>query len=479
MKILLVDPPWYALQNGCAATVSLGLASIAGVLEARGHEVHIFNGDLYTTQGCGGESTLSQAIPSLQDEHPAYLRLRKVLRQMCPEAVGITSMTAEFPSACTVACIVREECSAVPVIIGGVHPTLIPGEVIANDLFDYVVIGEGEETAAALFDVLGSGGIPETVAGIGYRRAGVVVRTGERPLIENLDALPLPSYRGLIDRQDHITADLGGVITSRGCPYLCLYCASKALWTRRVRFRSIERVLEEISGLYRDGVRLFRLHDDTFTIKEDRVRVFCDGMKAFPGARWSCDTRVDLLGNSLALHMRAAGCYQVNVGIESGSERIRSFFAKNVDVARARQLARTLQRYGIRVTAYFMAGFPTETGPELDETIALARVLSPDIPLFSVFTPYPGTELWDSLRQEGKIPEQPDYGSFFHHSAAMNFSAMDPNEFSVRMQTIHAYETTQTRTAALRRLLRHPFIFLSDRKIIRDQHAIRIDRRPQ
>jgi len=475
VKILLVDPPWYALQNIFAATVSLGLASIAGVLEARGHEVHIFNGDLYTTQGCGGESTLSRTMPSLQDEHPAYLRLRKVLRQTRPEAVGITSMTAEYPSACTVARIVREECDEVPIVIGGVHPTLIPEEVIAHDLFDYVVIGEGEETATALFDVLGSGGNPGTVAGIGYRHAGSVVRTEERPLIENLDAIPLPSYRGLIDRLDHKTADLGGVITSRGCPYLCLYCASKALWTRRVRFRSIERVLEEISGLYQDGVRLFRLHDDTFTIKEDRVRVFCDGMKSFPGVRWSCDTRVDLLGDSLAVHMRAAGCYQVNLGIESGSERIRSLFAKNVDVARARQLVHTLQRYGIRVTAYFMAGFPTETGPELDATIALARMLSPDNPLFSVFTPYPGTELWNSLQREGKIPERPDYGSYFHHSEALNFSAMDTNEFSARMQAIHAYETAQTRTAALRRLLRHPFIFLSDRKIMREQHAIRID----
>lgn len=392
-----------------------------------------------------------------------------VLRQICPEAVGITSMTAEFPSVCTVARIVREEHDAVPIVIGGVHPTLVPEEVIAHDQFDYIVIGEGEETAAELFDVLSTGGNPETVAGITYRHEGAVVRTDDRPLIENLDALPLPSYRGLIDRQDHIPAELGGVITSRGCPYLCLYCASKALWTRKVRFRSVERVLEEVSGLYRDGVRLFRLHDDTFTIREDRVRRFCDGMKDFPDARWSCDTRVDLLDDDLARRMRAAGCYQVNVGIESGSERIRSMFAKSVDIPRARQLVRTLQRYGIRVATYFMAGFPTETGPELDETLALARELSPDIPLFSVFTPYPGTELWDSLRREGKLPERPDYGSFFHHSADMNFSVMDQNDFSMRMESVRNYEKAQISGAKMRYLLHHPLRYATDRWVLRSQ----------
>jgi radical SAM superfamily enzyme YgiQ (UPF0313 family) len=477
LKILLVDPPWYTLQNICAATVSLGLASIAGMLERRGHEVSLFNGDLYGNGVSSSESSHNQNSVSPLKEHPVYSRFRTVLRQACPDAVGITSMTAEFPSACAVARIVREERSGIPIIIGGVHPTLVPEEVIGHDLFDYVVIGEGEETAAALFNVLGSGGNPETVAGITYRHEGSAVRTYERPLIENLDSLPLPSYRGLIDRQAHIPADLGGVITSRGCPYLCLYCASKSLWTRRVRVRSVERVLEEISGLYRDGVRLFRLQDDTFTINKDRVRIFCYGMKAFPDARWSCDTRVDLLDDDLARGMRTAGCYQVNVGIESGSERIRSKFAKSVDIPRARKLVRTLQRYGIRVTTYFMTGFPTETGAELDETLALARELSPDMPLFSVFTPYPGTELWDSLQREGKLPERPDYGSFYHHSEDMNFSEMDQNDFSTRMEVVRDYEKAQTRTARIRYLMRHPMMFLSDRNVVQEQLTIRFNGR--
>jgi radical SAM superfamily enzyme YgiQ (UPF0313 family) len=128
--------------------------------------------------------------------------------------------------------------------------------------------------------------------------------------------------------------------------------------------------------------------------------------------------------------MRVAGCYQINLGIESGSERIRNLVAKKVDIAKARRLVRMLKRCGIRVTAYFMTGLPTETGPEMDETLALARTLAPDNPFFSVFTPYPGTELWDELRRAGKIPEKPDYGSYYHHSAAMNFSAMGAIEFS-------------------------------------------------
>lgn len=469
VKILLVDPPWYTLQGVKAATVSLGLAAIAGVLEAQGHEVALFNGDLYGGGPRSRESTLTSPAAPPDLEHPAYQRLRAVLQELRPEAVGITAMTAEFPSACAVGRLVRQEAAAATVIIGGVHPTLVPEEVLAYEWFDYAVIGEGEETAAALFQALASGSSPETVAGLAYRSRGAIRRTGPRPLIENLDVLPLPSYLGLLDRHAHIPADLGGVITSRGCPYPCLYCASKKLWTRRVRFRSVARVLEEVARLYREGVRLFRLHDDTFTLKAARVRDFCDGMRTFPDARWSCDTRVDLLDEDLARRMRTAGCYQVNLGIESGSERIRALVAKKVDVAQARRLLRTLRGYGIRVTAYFMTGFPTETGAELDETLALARTLSPDTPLFSVFTPYPGTGLWDDLREAGKLPEKPDYGIFYHHSAALNFSAMEPEEFYARMQAVRAYEQEQVRTAGRRYLRRHPLRFISDRRIIRKQ----------
>ncbi len=475
MKILLIDPPWYTLHGVNVGTVSLGLAAIAGVLESQGHEVALFNGDLYGNGPRYRESTLIGRQGTPDEEHPAYQRLRAVLRRIRPEAVGITSMTAEFPSACVVAQIVRVEDASVPVVVGGVHPTLVPEEVLEYKCFDYVAIGEGEETAAALFALLASGGNPETVAGIAYRRASAVTCTAKRPLIEDLDALPLPSYRGLIDRDSHIPADLGGVITSRGCPYPCLYCASKKLWTRRVRIRSVSRVLEEIAGLYREGVRLFRLQDDTFTIRADRVLAFCDGMKNFPGARWSCDTRVDLLEEGLAQKMRAAGCYQINLGIESGSERIRNLVAKKVDIAKARRLVRMLKRCGIRVTAYFMTGLPTETGPEMDETLALARALAPDNPLFSVFTPYPGTGLWDELRRAGKIPDKPDYGSYYHHSATMNFSAMETKDFLSRMEIIRTFETETIRTGRRNYMLRHPLRFLLDRRIIRKQLTMRFD----
>jgi radical SAM superfamily enzyme YgiQ (UPF0313 family) len=134
MKILLVDPPWYTLSGINAATVSLGLAAIAGVLEGQGHEIAIFNGDLYSSGRRYGESTLigSQDVPD--GKHPAYQRLRAVLRQMRPDAVGITSMTAEFPSVCKVALIVRQEFAGIPIVVGGVHPTLVPEEVLESIL---------------------------------------------------------------------------------------------------------------------------------------------------------------------------------------------------------------------------------------------------------------------------------------------------------------------------------------------------------
>lgn len=474
MKILLVDPPWYAVQGISSTTVSLGLASLAGVLENAGHDIRIWNGDLYGGDSKAGESVAGsfnwRSAGDLRN-HPAYKNIIVQINEFKPDVVGITSMTADFFSACIIARIVHEQFPLIPVVLGGVHPTLVPTEVLQNPDVDYVVCGEGEQTFLELVTLLQNqgGGSLKNILGLAYKDAGRLVINAPRPLSQNLDAFPLPSFRGLIDRKAHIPASLGGIISSRGCPYLCTYCASNRLWTRKVRYRSIQHVLKEVEKLYSNGIRVYRLNDDAFTIRRDRVEAFCDGISQYKDVRWSCDTRVELLDESLIKTMRSSGCYQINIGIESASPRIRKMIRKEIDLKKAEILTRIAQRNAIRVTAYFMIGFPSETPEEMDMTISLALKMHPDFPLFSTLAPYPGTEMWESLAGMNRLPDNPDYAQFYHHSVKMNYSCLNEIEYEKFIRKAEKYSSYIALASKVLSLIRHPAIFLRDRAIIRPQ----------
>src|SRR3989339_661 len=473
MKILLADPSWFTLQGVQASTVSLGLAQLAGVLEENGYDVALWNGDIYGGGNRAAERLVQENLAvnekSGHSGHPAFSRFRSLLSEFSPDVVGITSMTADFFSAQILAGIVRETVPACKVVAGGVQATLVPAEVLADECIDYVVCGEGEDTFIELLKAIKNGDGQPNVAGAGYRRGGAAGINDPRPLIDDLDRLPLPSYKNLVDRDMHHPADLGGVISSRGCPYPCTYCASNRLWTRSVRYRSIGHVIREVERLHSTGVRLLRINDDAFTIKRARVENFCNRMSDFADMRWSCDTRAELIDDGLLRQMRRGGCYQINVGIETGSPRIQAMIKKNMDFDAAGKIFKKARAHGIKTTAYFMVGFPGETADEIKMTMKTARRLKADYPLFSTVTPYPGTEMWSNLVEAGKLKGRIDYSVFYHHSKAMNFSSLPPIDFERMITSINSMTK---RIAFLRKLLfmlRHPLLFFKDRQILGSQ----------
>ena len=384
MRIALVAPKWNRLINSYPP---LGLAYLAAVLEQAGHTVAIFD------FGLTPHSELAADVGRVVGFRP--------------DLVGMTAMTNVWHSAVELARALKGALAS-PLVVGGPHATVFPERVAEEPAVDYVVVGEGEETLAELVELLArTDGSPaaealSAVRGLCFRRAGGTVRTPERPLIRDLDALPWPA-RHLCElfRYPLYTPDgqrMLTVLSSRGCPYDCSYCF-KGIVGRTYRQRSPENLVAELESLvdtYR--VRNFYFVDDLFTLDARRLEAFArriidQGLDI----RWQCLARVDRVTPELLALMYRSGCRQVHYGIESADQAILDRIGKRITPAMVREAVGWTRAAGIRSKGYFMLGLPGDTEETMARTIAFAAELDLDEAMFSLTTPFPGTRLWDEL----------------------------------------------------------------------------------
>ena len=288
-----------------------------------------------------------------------------------------------------------------------------------------MVAGEGEETIAELASAIEENRAPAAIKGLFFRGPdGVIISTPQRPLIQDLDSLPLPAWR-LIDlsvyRLPPNRAVTGlraaSVITSRGCNYHCSFCTHHYGYGGNVRKRSVTGVIEEIKTLVREyGARELRFEDCTFTADTDRVKELCRAiMAAGLKITWNCDARADTASEELFSLMRAAGCRRVFVGVESASEKILNSMAvkKGTHLDQAVNAVALAKKHGMRVTASFVIGVPGETEETAEETYRFALKLDPDYAMFSALVPSVGSELFNKALQEGKIDLSTYRGSHY------------------------------------------------------------------
>ena len=357
--------------------------------------------------------------------------LRQSLSARRYDVIGLSVMTSMVRDAERASAIARETNPQALVLWGGPHPTVLPGDTVALPHVDAVAIGEGEET---LLELVRRNGDPSGVSGIWYKTAdGEVVRNPPHPLIEDLASLPLPA-RDLVDMKTYArawysltAADptlLGtSVITTRGCPYSCTYCQPtlRQLFGKKVRRRSVDDVLNELVHLKEAyGLNAFMFEDDTFIIHRPWVKEFSARLKEMNlGFRWGCNVRADLVTRELLEAMAEAGLVQINMGIESGTQRILDqIYDKQItieDVKRAVGIAKSLS---LKIGGYFMIGAPTETKEEIERTIHFAARLPIDEAAFNITTPLPGTRLWDQTRDlvGGDIAEFDYYHTSVYNS---------------------------------------------------------------
>lgn len=312
---------------------------------------------------------------------------------------GISLTTPQFHLARKVAALLRQRQKNAVIVMGGSHSTALPHETLEKTEANVVVRGEGEHVFQDIINIPWYNGTVKEVI--------------EAGLVEDIDKLPIPA-RDMIDifsyheMGTNAVAGVGPrleeyVITSRGCPFRCSYCAQMVMSNFLVRYRSLDSIVTEMVWLMkRYGVGRFYLFDDIFVIDKKRVRAFNDRMRQLRSAGhvfdWHCLSRSDIVvkaGKDLLEDMKDAGCVQITYGIEHGSDRMLVFNEKDATAADNRQAIEWTVDAGIRVRAQMIVGLPGETRETVEETAEFMRTSPAHSWGVHIFVPLPGSPVWD------------------------------------------------------------------------------------
>lgn len=397
MRIQLVVPT--GIKDSISPMPSLGVSYIASVLDQEGHDVNVIDNFLE----CLSEKNILKRIGQFE-----------------PDIVGLSFGTENRFAAIKLASSLKKNFPTIPVVVGGPHPSLAWEDLLLNvPSIDVVAIGEGEDTAVDLINYYREKKDLRDVPGIAYREGNRIVHTTPRPHKMNLDELPFPARRFFgkwvekskirIAGKEHSVAQ---IMTTRGCPHSCNFCAESLMWQKKVRARSVDDVLQEIKHLVTvDGIESIWFCDSTFNLSEKRVHGLCDLMIAENVTPpWSCLIRVDKMNKELLQKMKQAGCYSVALGVESGSNRIlREVVGKNTTVEQARDVLKWCKELKIEPHGFFILSHPTETLNEAKMSIQLMKeFLVPGWAKESIklggMRIYPGTEIEVIARERGLLP---------------------------------------------------------------------------
>jgi len=452
----------------------LGILLIASVLEAEGHNVQVF------------------------DPLPGDWKFIEEIKSFNPDIVGISIMTMEYPQALNIVKTLRSEVPNAIYCAGGVHPTALPEQTI-NDLgLDFVVVGEGEYTMREICANVQSLKDLKNVEGIVYKENGKIITNGRRPLIKNLDELPPPA-RYLLNMEWYLTPPglvrgeflkrTLGLFASRGCPYNCIFCGSNNIFGRRVRRRSVANVIEELKLLIKQyDIDGYFFYDDTFTLDPKWVMDFCKALREERiFLKWGCQVRVNTVSEEMLRSIQEAGCMQIDVGVESGSEKVLKNLKKGTTTEMIKRAFDLIHKTGIRALATFVVGSPGETMEDVEMTLKLAKEISPDYVRFFYLTPFPGSELYDMAKENRWFDSSIEFSADWDIMASdysimqINFTREELKKIRARLQ--NAFLISNYRKLLIREwkfaaimfftLTKHPIRFLKE--VFRIIHTRRID----
>ncbi len=351
--------------------------------------------------------------PYILDALTLNFRVKDVLKEVekiNPDVVGLSiNFTPSIYDGYELAEAIKEFNPGTTVVAGGLHVTFTPTETLnSSKAIDVVVRGEGEETLLELLKKLKQNEPLNSVEGISYRDGNQVKNNPNRPLIKNLDTLPFPAYDLMpMEKYRMGKTRFSTIITSRGCPFKCIFCSSSRLYGSTWRVRSPENVVKELEMLNREyKINEVEFIDDNFTLNPKRAIKIAELIKEKAlSISWSCSSRVDTIVRfpEILKKIKEAGCHTIYVGVESGVQRILNIANKGTTVKQIEKAFKFIREAGLKVVGSFMIGFPTERVEDVKKTINFAKKLRPDIAQFSIVTPYPGTPLFDKVRAEKKI----------------------------------------------------------------------------
>ena len=385
MKIVLVRPNY----KSHIITPPLGIGYLSSYLKKNGIEVKI--------------------IDALKENLDYSSTINKILAEK-PDAVGITCLTAFYIEVVKISKALKK--NGLKVIIGGVHPSFLPYETLKDSKADFVVCGEGE---IALLELLKSNFKRTNISGV-YSLKNVSKKpfVTKAKVVENLDDLPFPDWEQIDPRTYPLAPHgaiaknfpIGIIMTTRGCPYMCSFCASQKFYDRKIRFRSISNVIAEIKYLVENfGIKEVHFEDDNLTMKREHVQQLCNQIiKNKINISWACPNgiRADKVDEKILKLMKKAGCYFVAFGIESASPKILNNIHKLESIETINKAIEVANKVGIECQGFFIFGLPGETKETIMESINFAKNSKLSRGQFMILDVIPGSELWYTLKGKFK-----------------------------------------------------------------------------
>lgn len=455
MKVMLVNPSYTShIYSGWRKAVSiylpLGLAYIAAVLEKNGIEVQVLDAN---AEGLSMQDTVEKVVNS------------------SAEIVGFPATTTMIPPIYQLSKEIKERTNKI-VVVGGPHVTFMPEQTLKECRYiDIVVRGEGEYTMLELVKNLED---LAHIKGITYRDAdNTIITNPDRGIIKNIEEIPYPArylfpmdlYKsGPLFESGIYGKEFSTIITSRGCPNKCTYCSSSRFWNR-VRLRSPENVVAEIEHLVNKyGTRQIHFLDDAFTIPKSRIEKVCDLIiEKELSIKWTCYSRVNSVTETIVKKMKLAGCFGLNFGIESGNQEILNRAKKDITLDQSRKAVKYTKKYGLIAATSFMIGLPGDNYDTVNQTINFAIELNPDVALFCMTTPFPGTELYDEALEKGWIKKDHDWDIMKLHGST-----------KFRNDELSSEDIEKLYKKANRKFhFRLPYVLQASKRIIRDPRELK------
>ncbi len=417
MRTLIIVPPFYRLRGGRNNWVSLGAGYVATMLDDCGYEVKVYNADHVE---CDVDINLKEIFDgaslrqNLAEDDPIWDEIRERIVDYCPDIVGISAtFVTNIPIINKIARIIKAWNPKCKIVVGGNNTVLMPKETMTEDI-DYMIRGEGERP---MMELVAGVSLP-SIDGLSYRYNGKVYYNQENPFIRNLDNISfLKLELQLIPIKDPEN-NFGVLCTSRGCPFSCTFCSSPVLWKRKVRYRSVKNVVDEIKYRYAKwGVQKYYISDDNFNLPPKRTLELCKQMQELPfRIQWICEAQLSTFSELILEEMKKAGCVRVKLGVESGSERVLKLMNKPFTKDKIREKVGLVKKVGIPCTMYALIGMPTETVKEMQETYEFMKELDPRYISLSVAAPQPGTPLYEQAKKEGLLKDFSEKSHQSYHS---------------------------------------------------------------
>ncbi|MFH1380341.1 MAG: radical SAM protein [bacterium] len=416
MKILLVHP---CIEAGkITPFFPLGLGYVASVLLAAGHEVNVLD----------------------INEHYdwPWTAVAEEIKKAEYDVMGITGKISDFFSIQQLARISKQYNHQANVLVGGALASAAPQVILEGTEADIVIKGEGEHAVIDLLKTLESGHDLNSVQGIFYKKDSLIISTASAENPVDLEKNLFPAWHLFsmkfytqITKYPFSRIAHMSMITSRGCPYKCVFC-SHTVFGHKFRPRPVNSIVEEMWELRKKfKVKGINFEDDTFTLDKNRVHSLCDKLiRQRMKMVWTCTGRTDSIDKDLLKHMKQAGCVAMSLGVESGSQLIIDEIEKGTTVEKNRIAMKIAWDVGIVVKPFMLIGMPSETKKTLEQSIEFCKDVG-STPEFSIVTPLPATDLWNRASLMGKVKSEQQlveaWGHWFN-GVLVNMSAMSDEE---------------------------------------------------